>query len=174
MRLHNQHLWKNFFDQTTQYIYKLKNISGTLMINTNRKTAFLGFLMAIQSVNALFTDFVVGSPDQPPRLKYLLTYKLSQDHLELFSGCVRSHLGCNNNPTCRQFVAAYKRLLVQNEIKPSKNANCTNLQLIPILTIDSSTIQHITHNTAGTQVTICQTLQQAVTERAEPMESKHD
>ena len=133
------------------------------MIYTNCKTAFLGFLKAIQSVTALFTDIVIGSPDHPPRLKYLLTYKLSQDHLELFFGCVRCHLGCNNNPTCRQFVAAYKRLLVQNEIKASKNANCTNLQLIPILTIVSSTIQHIT-NTDSTHVTRCQTLQQAVTE----------
>jgi len=144
------------------------------MIQTNRKTAFLGFLMAIQSVTALFTDIVIGSPDQLPRLKYLLTYKLSQDHLELFFGCVRSHLGCNNNPTCRQFVAAYKRLLVQNEIKASKNANCTNLELVPILTVDSSTIKHITNNTDGTQVTICQTIQQAVTERADPMVSEHD
>ena len=120
--------------------------------------------MAIQSFTALFTDIVIGSPDQLPHLKYLLTYKLSQDHLELFFGCVRCHRGCNNNPTCRQFVAAYKRLLVQNEIKASKNANCTNIEPVPILTVDSSTIKHITNNTDGTQVTISQTLQQAVTE----------
>ena len=164
MTLHNQHMWKNFLEQTTQYIRTRKNTSGTLMIHTNRKTAFLGFLMAIQSVTALFSDIVIGSPDQLPRLKYLLTYKLSQDHLELFFDCVRCHLGGNNNPTCRQFVAAYKRLLVQNEIKALKNANCTNLELVPILTVHSSTIKHITNNTDGTQVTICQTLQQAVTE----------
>ncbi|CAB3985600.1 Hypothetical predicted protein [Paramuricea clavata] len=49
-----------------------------------------------------------------PVLKYLLTYKMSQDHLELFFSAVRACGGWNNNPTTRQFVAAYKQLLMRH------------------------------------------------------------
>jgi hypothetical protein len=97
---------------------KLTNVAGTAMIYTNRKTSFVGFLMAINSVLSLFQT-LVETNGSPPPMKYLLTYKLSQDHLELFYGCIRSHSGNNNNPTTRQFVATYKRLLVHNEIKAS-------------------------------------------------------
>lgn len=46
----------------------------------------------------------------------MLTNKLSQDHLELFFGAGRAKGGFNNNPTARQFEAAYKRLLVYTQI----------------------------------------------------------
>jgi len=36
-------------------------------------------------------------------LKFVLTYKMSQDHLELFFGCVSARGGSNNNPNCVQF-----------------------------------------------------------------------
>ena len=65
-------------------------------------------------------------------LKYLLTYKLSQDHIKHFFGCVRSHGGCNNNPTARQFTAIYKRLLTHHEVK-AINGNCIQIEDVPIL-----------------------------------------
>ena len=45
-----------------------------------------------------------------------MTYKFSQDHLELWFGAIRMCRGSNNNPTARQFVAAYKRLLLRSSI----------------------------------------------------------
>jgi hypothetical protein len=59
-----------------------------------------------------------------PVLKYLLTYKMSQDHLELFFSAVRACGGWNNNPTNRQFVAAYKQLLMRHNIEGGRG-NCT-------------------------------------------------
>ncbi|CAB4024443.1 Hypothetical predicted protein, partial [Paramuricea clavata] len=59
-----------------------------------------------------------------PVLKYLLTYKMSQDHLELFFSAVRACDGWNNNPTTRQFVAAYKQLLMRHNIEGGRG-NCT-------------------------------------------------
>jgi len=47
------------------------------------------------------------------------------------------------------------------------------IQLVPTLTVGSPSIQQVTNDADGTQVTRCQTLQQAVTERAQPMESEH-
>ncbi|GFO13484.1 THAP domain-containing protein 9 [Plakobranchus ocellatus] len=42
---------------------------------------------------------------------------LSQDHLELFFGAVHAHGWCNNNPTVRQFVACFKRMVLRHAIK---------------------------------------------------------
>ena len=56
-------------------------------------------------------------------MKYLLTYKLSQDHIELFFCSVRCGLGSNNNPTCKELEYRYKRLLVHNDVHLS-TGNC--------------------------------------------------
>lgn len=70
-------------------------------------------------------------------LKYLLTYKISQDHLELFFGAIRSKGGHNNNPTSRQFEAAYKRLIIHTELVSVKG-NVSELEKIFILSCGNS------------------------------------
>ena len=64
----------------------LTDESGKPIIETKRKTGFLGFLIGMQSIKEIFSVYV-----DPPRapLKYLLSYKFSQDHLELFFCAVR-------------------------------------------------------------------------------------
>ena len=71
-------------------------VPGELMHFTQRKTGFIGLLCNIASVCHLFQILVTG--DSPP-LRYLLTCKLSQDHLELFFAAIRLTGGWNNNPT---------------------------------------------------------------------------
>ena len=92
------------------YIMGLKNTSGDLMYTTRFKTGFIGFMVAIESMKGIFAE-LVERKEAP--MKYILTYKFSQDHLELFFGAIRSSGGFNNNPTAQQFTAAYKRLKVQ-------------------------------------------------------------
>ena len=75
-------------------------------------------------------------PEAP--LKYLLTYKFSQDHLELFFGAIRSSGGFNNNPTTLQFKAAYKRLLMRSSIQGGKG-NCQKRDPTEILTVVTDT-----------------------------------
>ena len=70
--------------------------------------------MVLKSFPGIFHD-LVEVPNAP--LKYLLTYKFSQDHLELFFGAVRAAGGCNNNPNAQQFVSIYKRLLLRSSIQ---------------------------------------------------------
>ena len=67
-------------------------------------------------------------------MKYILTYKFSQDHLELFFGAIRSAGGFNNNPTAQQFTAAYKRLLLRSSIE-GRNRNCKKQDKTDILEI---------------------------------------
>ena len=105
------------------------------MTSLNRKTAFLDFILDIDSIIAMFDEFVADRGNNRSPLKYLLIYKFSQDHLEIFFGCVRSCGGCNNNPTVNQFISAYKRLLVRQEVK-AINGNCVaqdDVKLLPVV-----------------------------------------
>lgn len=56
--------------------------------------------------------------------KYLLTYKYSQDHLELLFSCIRSRGGWNNNPSSLQLKYALSKMLLRNAVTASKYANC--------------------------------------------------
>ena len=103
----------DFLDGAFQYIAAIKDVAGNLMFMTSKKTAFVGFLACIKSLKQIYKQHV--GEDKP--LKYLLTYKLSQDHLELFFGAIRAAGGFNNNPTTRQFVATYKRLLMRHDVE---------------------------------------------------------
>ena len=120
LRLKNKEIWLPFFDKAQQYILELKDISGKPMYSTRRKTGFVGFLVGIESVKGIFHDLVAS---EKSLLKYLLAYKFSQDHLELFFAAVRSCGGFNNNPTVQQFKSSYKRLLMRSSIKGGKG-NC--------------------------------------------------
>jgi hypothetical protein len=84
--------------------------------------------MEFSAINELFDKLVDGV-----QMSYLLTYKLSQDHLEMFFGAVRRRGGCGVNPTCRLFKSSYKRLVIFNEICSSGNANAIDQFDIKIL-----------------------------------------
>lgn len=71
-------------------------------------------------------------------LQYILSYKLSQDYLEIFFSCIQSMGGYNNNPNCIQFALACKKLFHHNEVKSSAQANCIAISNTNILTVSSS------------------------------------
>ena len=113
LRTDNRHVWEPFLDEAFDYLLHLKDTAGTPMHESKRRTGFIGFMTAIKSVKGLFQEYVALDESL---LKYLLMYKFSQDHIELFFGAMRSAGGCNDNPTVRQFVAYYKRLLLHSSI----------------------------------------------------------
>ena len=61
---------------------------------------------------------------QSNHFKYIITYKFSQDHIELLFSCIRSRGGWNNNPNFLQFKYALRKMLMKNAITTSKNSNC--------------------------------------------------
>lgn len=71
------------------------------------------------------------------KMTYLLSYKLSQDHLEIFFSAMRSRGGFNNNPNPIQFRSAYKRLIVRHEVNGSIYGNCTQLDSSSILFVSA-------------------------------------
>jgi hypothetical protein len=121
-----------FIQDAKEYIKGLTDDKGLPLIKSSRKTPFVGFLLAISSIQGLYEDLVKSK-----KLKYLCTYKLSQDHLELFFSSIRASLGFNNNPTAGQLEASFKRLLINNEIQ-SLNGNCIPQDDTQILFITSS------------------------------------
>jgi hypothetical protein len=102
-------------------------------VDGTRRRGFLGFIVCLRSARQMFERLV----ETEGSLKYLLTYKLSQDHIEMFFGSIRRRNGCNNNPTCRIFKSAYKRLVVYNEICSTENSNVIDQFDLKILKVSS-------------------------------------
>lgn len=113
-----------------------KNSPNTFqsLITSNRKTGFIGLIICLTSIENVFDDVIKNGI-----LDFFLSYKISQDHLEMFFSAIRAKGGFNNNPTASQFEAAYKRLIIHNEIKLSSFANCEPQDLTSILFVTSST-----------------------------------
>ncbi|KAL3246422.1 hypothetical protein MRX96_017884 [Rhipicephalus microplus] len=124
-------IWLSFLEEAKEYIRGLTGPTGIAIFKTSRKTAFLGFLVSIESTIGLASSLLLG---EAAPLRYLLMYKLSQDHIELFFAAIRCKGGWNNNPTVAQFVAAYKRLVVHTEVKGGRG-NCDALDETRILYI---------------------------------------
>lgn len=149
MRPSNKSFWEPFLHEASAYIATLTFTDGKLVTESRRKTPFIGFITAIKSVLSLFDTLVQNAKGEDGPMKYMLTYKLSQDHLELFFGAVRSACGCNNNPTVRQFMAAYKRLLMRHEIKGGSGN---------VVMQDNTTILYTTKNSIDRRNTTTDTL----------------
>lgn len=102
--------------------------TGKPILNTQRKTGFLGMIVCLRNIFPLFQKF------KSLGLTYLLTYKLSQDYLETFFSAIRSRNGFNNNPNTFQFQTSYKRLLIRHEHKEFENGNCLfdNVEILSV------------------------------------------
>ena len=129
----NNNIIQDFLVKAEVYVRSLK-LEGRDILKSNRRTGFIGFLYCIRSIQILYGNFVssVGRP-----LKFLMTYKFSQDHIENFFGQIRSMAGHNDNPSARHFSAAYKRILIHNEIMDTLRGNCLSLESVSILTASS-------------------------------------
>ena len=84
------------------------------------KTGFLGFYINLCNYEKLAETML-----QQKEIEFLLSYKLSQDHVELFFSLLRSMNGFNNNPTVEQYLAAMRKILIHDmEILLPRTANC--------------------------------------------------
>lgn len=95
----------------------------------NLPSGFKGLLVCIESLKYLYTTLVQDTKS----LKYITTYRLSQDHIELLFGAIRMQCGHNDNPNALQFKGAYRKMLCRMELQLSESGNCVPLEDIPIL-----------------------------------------
>lgn len=123
-----------FFEESIQYLSAIKlEPTERSILKSRSKTGFIGFIIDMTNLKMLFHNYV-----EKGYLKYILAYKLSQDHLEIFFSCIRRMGGYNNNPNAKQFIASYKRLLHHNEVKSSTESNCIPLDETSILNVSSN------------------------------------
>lgn len=122
-----------FLEDAIIYIKSLR-LHGIPLLSSGRKTGFLGFIICAESLRGIYNLYVEC---ETPLLKYIISYKFSQDHLEIFFSIIRSRGGHNNNPTARQFEATYKKLLIHAQIKGADTANAVALDATTILSCTS-------------------------------------
>ncbi len=114
-------------EQKTTFLQEVEEVLLSLhteieekrLCDTPRGMCVIGFLIDIRSIIGLARDLLVeGSV-----VKYILTYKFSQDHLELFFSAIRMSMRCNNNPNALQLKFVLRGLLSRAGVQPSMSAN---------------------------------------------------
>jgi len=131
LRRTNESYWRSNILAEVNYLKGITDLKNKPMYLSRRYVPFVGLIIAIMSIEGIFDKYVMPENSQ---IKYLLTYKFSQDHLELFLCAIRSCGGWCPNPTCAQFVSAYKRLLIHHEIVAT-NGNVKVMDATKILTV---------------------------------------
>ena len=123
LRLSNRVVWEETIVASVRYLYNLKTSDGTPLLKHRRKTFVVGFITSLLSTKMLAIELMISNDFQ-----YLLTYKFSQDHLELLFACIRGGNGFSNNPDIKMFKSALKRILLRSSIIASKHANCVTFE----------------------------------------------
>lgn len=113
-------------------IAKKRKVSENLVVSGPRKKGFLGFLVNMKAYEKMFQTYV-----QTNHLQYILTFKTSQDHVELLFSSIRGSLGKNNNPTTIEFTTNVKKILLGAE-HSSRFSNCLLQDDIEMLPVPSS------------------------------------
>jgi len=102
------------------YLYTLE-FDNKHLIKTNKKTFVIGFAMAVKSLFSIARSIF---ENDTLKFNYILTYKFSQNHVEVLFGQIRQRGGSNNNPNVVQFKTAMKQILLKKAIKCKNNGNC--------------------------------------------------
>lgn len=117
----------SFLNDMIHYIKSLK-LRGENILESDRATGFLGFLINIESLKTLFTELI-----STKRVSVILPFYLGQDLLESLFSRFRGLLGGNDNPTAQQLMGVIRKVAVENEFNASGNANCEdNLNILCI------------------------------------------
>lgn len=138
---------KVFVKHATEYLFNLKFTDGKSIVHSVRKTGFVGFIICLRNVIDLYNDLLIAG-----EIQFLCTYKISQDHLEMFFGKMRSRGGYNDNPNVIQFQSAYKKNVICTELKLREKGILYESSILnvssteSIATINDNTPSYDTHN----------------------------
>ena len=101
----NMHTWTDKCQKLALYLFKLRSDKGKFLRTGHRKPMIWGFVFSIESIVSVVKDLLTHTfcPYQ-----YVLTYKFSQDHIELLFNKLRQRCGWNNNPNVLQFKYALR------------------------------------------------------------------
>ena len=109
---------------TVAFLKSLKDTNDLPLIQGPQKTFLIGFCVSSHSILTISKNLL--EREESP-FEYILTYRFSQDAIEMFFSKIRSRFGWNNNPTALQFKYALRSLLLKNKIESPSIANCVLL-----------------------------------------------
>lgn len=148
-----------FYDEAIAYLKRLKLKSDGKPIYTGKNKTFVrGFIVNMTNIKMMYKDLV-----DTKIMNCLPVFRVSQDLLESLFGRIRQQNGCNDNPTCQQFMSAYRKLFINNSIRSSELANC--IDDLNILTISSHRSRRPILNGSNTP-TCDESLEESVCERS--------
>ena len=105
-------------------LQSLKDTAGMPLIKGQRKFFIVGCLVSALSILTI-SRLLLERSDLP--YECILTYRFSQDQLEMNFAQIRSHFDWNNNPTALQFKHALRALFLKSKIESPPTANCINV-----------------------------------------------
>lgn len=111
--------FEKFVDDQTDFLMTLEDRNGDQIIRTRKSTGFLSFVFCLRSHLNICKELFANTS-----ITYVLSYKFSQDHIELLFNCIRRSCGWNNNPSAVQFANIFRRLLKRIGVESSSTGNC--------------------------------------------------
>lgn len=115
--------------EKSEYLFSLKVKEGQFLKSSGRRTFIYGLVITARSILSISKHLLFSTN---PLYKYILTYKFSQDHIELLFAKIRCCSGNNNNPNALQLQHIIRKLLLRNNIKLTDNYNCLELDNDPV------------------------------------------
>ncbi|KAL7396666.1 hypothetical protein ABVT39_009658 [Epinephelus coioides] len=107
---------KAFLSRASEYLLTLVTKDGTPLHRSKRYLSVIRFVINIDTLMLMIPELLQVQ-------WYVLTYRFSQDHLELLFNSIRASGGWNNNRSARQFQAIFRRLMVRCGVSPSETGN---------------------------------------------------
>ena len=133
-----------FLHECKDLLLTMTNVHGQKICESRRRMAAVGFVVNITSLTMLCSEILPA--ESPFHQQYLLTYKLSQDHLELYFSSIRRLGGWNNNPSAYQFAHAYRALLSRTAICGGSTGNVVQQDHTDLLHLSAEArkVEHFT------------------------------
>lgn len=119
-----------FFSRCIDYIKNMQisyeNSRKKRVCTSKVNTGFVGLIVDMYSLKKIYEQFVNNEV-----MSFIPTYALSQDHVEILFGKIRSANGCNDNPTVQQFGGAIRKIISSKILQISNGTNCIDFENTP-------------------------------------------
>ncbi|XP_029923395.1 uncharacterized protein LOC115370508 [Myripristis murdjan] len=110
-----------------------------------RSLSVLGFIINIDTLMSMVPVLLEGQ-------RYVLTYRFSQDHLELLFNSIRASGGWNNNPNASQFKYIFRKLMARCGVVKPRRGNVTaqdDTESLPAVIDTSTSLSAVDMSSAG-------------------------
>ena len=138
-----------FLQSAEEILLSLTIPPNISLYDTKRHLSCIGFVVNCISLRLMATELI-----NEKLINYLLTYKLSQDHLELFFSAIRSAGGKNINPNGLQLRNILRTLLSHTDVVSGVGTNVVGQDNTTLLPINSKKLTHTANAKENNEINI--------------------